>query len=74
MILADNLADLEEMSPTQGRPPATKLYEEAILSNVRYYGNQHVYPYTYLGGYCYRNKRYKLALRVWARAAQVIRK
>ncbi|KAB7506014.1 Menin [Armadillidium nasatum] len=69
----DNLADLEEMSSTIGRSPATKLYEEAILSNIRYYGNQHVYPYTYLGGYCYRNRHYKLALRVWAKAAQVIR-
>ena len=68
------MGDLEDDSYTPGRPPANKLYEEAILSNVRYYGNQHVYPYTYLGGYCYRNKRFKLALRAWAEAAQVIKK
>lgn len=60
--------------PTKGRFPATKMYEEAITSAVRYYDNQHVYPYTYLGGYCYRNKLYKQALKYWARAASVIRK
>ncbi|XP_045599748.1 menin isoform X1 [Procambarus clarkii] len=69
----DNLGDLEEMMPTKGRCPATKMYEEAITSAVRYYQNQHVYPYTYLGGYCYRNKLYKQALKYWARAASVIR-
>ena len=62
------------MIPSKGRPVATKLYEEAILSNIRHYGNQHVYPYTYLGGYCYRNKLYKLALKAWARASSVIKK
>ncbi|XP_042217041.1 menin-like [Homarus americanus] len=61
------------MMPTKGRCPATKMYEEAITSAVRYYENQHVYPYTYLGGYCYRNKLYKQALKYWARAASVIR-
>lgn len=70
----DNLGDLEEMMPSKGRCPATRMYEEAITSAVRYYHNQHVYPYTYLGGYCYRNKMYKLALKYWARAASVIRK
>ncbi|XP_076045105.1 menin 1 isoform X2 [Oratosquilla oratoria] len=69
----DNLGDLEEMTPTKGRPPPTKLYEDAILSAIRDYKNQHVYPYTYLGGYCYRNKWYKQALKYWARAASVIK-
>ncbi|XP_068227231.1 menin [Palaemon carinicauda] len=69
----DNLGDLEEMMPTKGRQPATKMYEEAITSAVRYYENQHVYPYTYLGGYCYRNKLYKQALKYWAKAASVIK-
>ncbi|XP_066942615.1 menin isoform X3 [Macrobrachium rosenbergii] len=69
----DNLGDLEEMMPTKGRQPATKMYEEAITSAVRYYDNQHVYPYTYLGGYCYRNKLYKQALKYWAKAASVIK-
>ncbi|KAK3878017.1 hypothetical protein Pcinc_017315 [Petrolisthes cinctipes] len=69
----DNLGDLEEMMPSKGRCPATRMYEEAITSAVRYYHNQHVYPYTYLGGYCYRNKMYKLALKYWARAASVIK-
>ncbi|KAK7068394.1 Menin [Halocaridina rubra] len=69
----DNLGDLEEMMPTKGRQPATKMYEEAITSAVRYYCNQHVYPYAYLGGYCYRNKLYKQALKYWAKAASVIK-
>ncbi|KAK8381692.1 hypothetical protein O3P69_015025 [Scylla paramamosain] len=69
----DNLGDLEEMMPSKGRAPATRMYEEAITSAVRYYDNQHVYPYTYLGGYCYRNKLYKQALKYWAQAASVIK-
>ncbi|XP_063591163.1 menin-like [Penaeus indicus] len=69
----DNLGDLEEMMPSKGRAAATKMYEEAITSAVRYYDNQHVYPYTYLGGYCYRNKLYKQALKYWAKAASVIK-
>ena len=62
------------MIPSKGRQVPTKLYEEAILSNIHSYGNQHVYPYTYLGGYCYRNKLYKLALRSWAKGSSVIKK
>ncbi|CAL4071496.1 unnamed protein product, partial [Meganyctiphanes norvegica] len=69
----DNLGDLEEMMPTSGSVPPTKMYEEAIRSAVKCYENQHVYPYTYLGGYCYRNKLYKQALRHWAKAASVIK-
>ncbi|XP_067132553.1 menin [Centruroides vittatus] len=69
-----NLGDLEEISLTPGRPPPIELFREAILAAQSYYNNQHVYPYTYLGGYLYRNGRYKEALEAWANAADVIRK
>ncbi len=38
------------------------------------YGNAHVYPYTYQGGYFYRNRMYKEALESWANAADAIRR
>ena len=68
-----NLGDLEEMSPNPGRPPALSLYQESISSNISHYSNHHVYPYTCLAGYCYRNGRYKQALQGWAKAASVIK-
>lgn len=69
-----NLGDLEEISPNPGRPPPIDLFRESILSAQSFYNNQHVYPYTYLGGYLYRNGRYKDALEAWANSADVIRK
>ncbi|XP_067010072.1 menin [Anabrus simplex] len=68
-----NLSDLEEVSPTPGRPPCSTLFREAAFSARTYYKNQHVYPYTYQGGYFYRHKQYKEALESWANAADVIR-
>lgn len=70
---AANLGDLEEMSPSPGRAPPMALYQEAIASNVSHYSNHHVYPYTFLAGYCYRNRLYKQALQAWAKAASVIK-
>lgn len=35
--------------------------------------NHHVYPYTYQGGYFYRQKQYKEAFSSWANAGDVIR-
>lgn len=55
------------------RPPCAVLFKEAIKSSKMYYNNHHVYPYTYQGGYFYRNKMYKDALESWADAADVIR-
>lgn len=69
-----NLGDLEEISPSPGRPPPIELFRESILAAQSFYNNMHVYPYTYLGGYLYRNGRYKGALEAWANAADVIRK
>lgn len=69
-----NLGDLEEAAPTPGRPPAIDLFQEAIRSARKYYGNAHVYPYTYQGGYLYRHGLHSEALSSWADAADVLRK
>ncbi|XP_057668946.1 menin [Diorhabda carinulata] len=68
-----NLGDLEEISATEGKVPCKSLFEEAIYSARTYYNNQHVYPYTYQGGYFYRNKMYEEAFESWANASDVIR-
>ncbi|KAH9515108.1 Menin [Bulinus truncatus] len=69
-----NLGDLEEISPTPGRPPPLSIFQEAIGSSIKYYDNHHVFPYTYLGGYLYRKRCYKEAIKCWAEASNVIRK
>ncbi|XP_075225857.1 menin 1 [Lycorma delicatula] len=68
-----NLADLEEISPSPGRPPCSTLFQEAILCARKHYNNQHVYPYTYQAGYFYRHNMYKEAFESWANASDVIR-
>lgn len=68
-----NLADLEEICPTVGRPPCSTLFQEAIMSARKHYNNQHVYPYTYQAGYFYRHNMYKEAFESWANASDVIR-
>lgn len=73
-IFAGNLGDLEEVSPSLGRPHCLRLFEEAIEVNCRVYNNHHVYPYTYLAGYFYRSKEYPKALETWANAADVIKR
>jgi len=67
-----NLADLEEFAPSPGRLTPVELYEKAIQLNWENFANHHVYPYTYYGGYLYRNRCYKEALLHWAKAAEVI--
>ena len=69
-----NLADLEEQSPTTGRIHCSQIFSQAIEVSRRMYGNAHVYPYTYQGGYFYRNRMYKEALESWANAADAIRR
>ncbi|KAG5330838.1 MEN1 protein, partial [Acromyrmex charruanus] len=69
-----NLAELEEAAPTPGRPPPIDLFQEAVRSARKYYGNAHVYPYTYQGGYLYRHELHVNALASWADAADVLRK
>lgn len=68
-----NLGDLEEISPLPDHPPPIKFFQEAIDVAIKHYNNQHVYPYTYLGGFLYRKKRYKEAIHSWAEAASVIK-
>lgn len=67
------LGELEEVSATKGRPTCVELYTAAIASARKYYKNHHVYPYTYQGGYYYRQQKYKDALAAWANAGDVIR-
>ncbi|XP_014663754.1 PREDICTED: menin-like [Priapulus caudatus] len=69
-----NLGDLNEIQPDFSRPSSISLFNEAIEADQLYYSNQHVYPYTYLAGYCYRHHQFKEALKNWAAAADVIRK
>nr|3RE2_A Chain A, Predicted protein [Nematostella vectensis] len=66
-----NLGDLEEISPTPGRPPAEELFKEAITVAKREYSDHHIYPYTYLGGYYYRKKKYYEAIASWVDAGYV---
>ncbi|CAH1104885.1 unnamed protein product [Psylliodes chrysocephalus] len=68
-----NLGDLEEIAATEGKVPCKDLFQEAVTSARSYYSNQHVYPYTYQGGYFYRNKMYEEAFESWANASDVIR-
>lgn len=51
---------------------ALALYRQAVRVNQRHYANQHVYPYTCLGGGLYRRGNHREALRYWADAACVI--
>lgn len=69
-----NLADLEDLNATPGRPPCTALFEEAISAAQMYYNDMFVYPYTYQGGYFYRHNMIKDAFASWANAGQVISK
>ena len=74
IVFSGNLGDLEEVSPSLGRPHCLRLFEEAIEVNCRVYSNHHVYPYTYMAGYFYRSKEYPKALETWANAADVIKR
>jgi len=73
LSFSGNLGDLEEISPSLGRPPPSALFAEAVEADKSQYDNQHVYPYTYEAGFFYRRKQYKKALESWAGAADAIR-
>ena len=66
-----NIGDLEEISPVPGRPPAEAIFKEAIKVDQDFYNNHHVYPYTYLAGFYYRQKNYLRAMEGWVDAAYV---
>ena len=65
------MADLEEINASPGKPSAEQLFKEAIAIAKTTYADQHVYPYTYLGGYYYRQRKYLLASQAWVNAAYV---
>lgn len=44
---------------------------QAVESAKKYYNNEHIYPFMYLGGYYYRHKNVQDALGAWAEAASV---
>nr|KAF6269836.1 menin 1 [Pipistrellus kuhlii] len=67
-----NLADLEELEPTPGRPDPLSLYHKGIASAKTYYRDEHIYPYMYLAGYHCRNRNVREALQAWADTATVI--
>ncbi|XP_069824308.1 menin [Dendropsophus ebraccatus] len=67
-----NLADLEDLSLTPGRPKPLELYHKAIQSSRVHYENQHMYPHIYLAAYHCRNKNVPEALKAWAETATVI--
>lgn len=66
-----NLGDLQEITLTPGRPSAEEILKEGIKVNQTLYKDQHIYPYTYLGGYYYRQKQYLKAIECWVKAAYV---
>ena len=68
-----NLGDLVEITPNVDYPSSVTLFEEAIQVACTHYNNQHVYPYTYLGGYMYRRKQFPQAIHAWAQASSVIK-
>ncbi|XP_068117637.1 menin [Hyperolius riggenbachi] len=67
-----NLADLEDLAPTPGRPKALELYNKAIQSSKVHYENQHLYPHIYLAAYHCRNKNVIEALKAWAETSAVV--
>ncbi|XP_040184697.1 menin isoform X2 [Rana temporaria] len=67
-----NLADLEDLAPTSGRPKPLELYHKAIQSSKVHYENQHLYPHIYLAAYHCRNKDVSEALKSWAETSAVI--
>jgi len=68
------IGEMEELRRTPGRPAPEYLYQEAVSSAKTHYSNMHVYPYTYLGAYYYRQRQFKQALNAWVHAANVISK
>lgn len=66
------LGDLEEIDATLGRPSAEVVFRLGIEASCLYYSNAHVYPHTFLGGYLFRQGRFKEAMQCWMDAAFVV--
>ena len=61
------LGDLEDVMPSSVlRKSPIELFYEGINVAKKSYADSHVYPYTYLAVYLYRNGRFKEALKTWA--------
>lgn len=69
-----NLADLEEIAPTPNRPACKDILAKAETVNKNVYNNHHVYPYTYTGGFKYRQGDVRGAIQSWAEAASVVKR
>ncbi|KAG8437812.1 hypothetical protein GDO86_008498 [Hymenochirus boettgeri] len=67
-----NLADLEDLAATPGRPKPLEIYHKAVRFSHEYYENQHLYPHIYLAAYHCRNKDVREALKAWAETSAVI--
>ncbi|KAE8607835.1 hypothetical protein XENTR_v10011303 [Xenopus tropicalis] len=67
-----NLADLEDLAATHGRPNPLEIYHKAVSSSRLHYENQHLYPHIYLAAYHCRNKDIREALKAWAETSAVI--
>lgn len=61
------LGDMEDVMPSSVlRKSPIELFYEGINVAKKSYADSHVYPYTYLAVYLYRNGRFKEALKTWA--------
>ncbi|XP_077401389.1 menin [Vanacampus margaritifer] len=66
------LADLEDQDPMPGKENPLEIHLKAVGSAQKHYNNEHIYPFMYLGGFHYRHRNVRDALRAWADAAQVM--
>ncbi|XP_041842477.1 menin [Melanotaenia boesemani] len=66
------LADLEDQDPIPGKDNPLNIHLKAVSSAQKFYNNEHIYPYMYLGGFHYRHRNVREALKAWAEAAQVM--
>lgn len=66
------LADLEDQEPMTGKESPLSIHLKAVESAKKYYNNEHIYPFMYLGGYYYRHRNVQEALGAWAEAASVM--
>lgn len=66
------LADLEDQDPIPGKENPLNIHLKAVSSSQKHYNNEHIYPYMYLGGFHYRHRNVREALKAWAEAAQVM--
>ena len=66
------LGDLEEIKQTPGRPSPEAIFQLGVKASCTYYCNAHVYPHSFLGGYLFRQGRFKDAMQCWMDAALAV--